>query len=46
MTIQDKITAIETRVAILRERGETMNAAIINKQLRKKRALEKQLQAQ
>lgn len=41
MTIQDKIIAIDNRINLLRERGETMNMRIINKLIRKKRALEK-----
>ena len=43
MTIQDKIIAIDNRINLLRERGETMNMRIINKLIRKKRALEKNI---
>ena len=43
MTIADKIQALDTRIGILRSRGETMNGPIIKKCLRKRRALEAQL---
>lgn len=43
MTVEDKIKAIDIRIGILKSRGETMNAPIIKKQLRKRRALEAQL---
>ncbi len=43
MTIADKIQALDIRIGILRSRGGTMNAPIINKCLRKRRALEAQL---
>lgn len=39
MTITDKIKAIDTRITILKARGETMNMRIIRKLERKKRAL-------
>ena len=39
MTIQDKIQALDVRIAVLKARGETMNQPIINKCLRKRRAL-------
>ena len=39
MTNADKINAINLRINILKARGETMNANIINKLERKKRAL-------
>ena len=41
--IKEKIKAIDIHVNLLKERGETMNARIINKWLRKRRALEAQL---
>ena len=44
MTNQEKIDKNNIRINILRERGETMNARIINKLIRKNRALEKQPQ--
>ena len=40
MTIQDKIKALDGRIAVLKARGETMNQPIIKKCLRKRRALE------
>lgn len=43
MTIADKIQALDTRIAVLRARGETMNQPIIKKCIRKRRALEAQL---
>lgn len=43
MTIFDKIKAIDIRVAALKSRGEGMNANIIKKLIRKRRALEAQL---
>lgn len=43
MTIEQKIKNIDIRIALLKERGETMNAPIIKKQLRKRRALEAML---
>ena len=43
MTISDKIKAIDIRVAVLKSRGESMNASIIKKLMRKRRALEAQL---
>lgn len=43
MTISDKIKAIDIRVAVLKTRGESMNAPIIKKLMRKRRALEAQL---
>ena len=43
MTVEDKIKAIDIRIGILKSRGETMNAPIIKKQLRKRRVLEAQL---
>jgi len=43
MTVEDKIKAIDIRIGILKSRGETLNAPIIKKQLRKRRALEAQL---
>ena len=39
MTIEDKIKAIDTRIAVLKARGETMNMRIIRKCERIKRAL-------
>lgn len=39
MTNEFKITRIENRINLLRSRGETMNARIINKLERKKRAI-------
>ena len=39
MTNAFKITRIENRINLLKTRGETMNARIINKLERKKRAL-------
>ena len=39
MTTANKIKAIDIRINLLKSRGETMNAAIINKLERKKRAL-------
>ena len=39
MTTNDKIAAIDARINLLRERGETMNMRIIKKLERKKRAL-------
>jgi hypothetical protein len=39
MTNADKIKAINLRINILKTRGETMNANIISKLERKKRAL-------
>ena len=42
MTNQEKIAKNNVRINILRERGETMNMRIINKLIRKNRALEKQ----
>lgn len=39
MTNADKIKAIDIRINLLRERGETMNKRLINKLDRKKRAL-------
>ena len=39
MTNADKIAKIESRINLLKERGETMNKRIINKLERKKRAL-------
>lgn len=43
MTNSEKIKAIDTRIALLKTRGEGMNANIIRKLLRKRRALEAQL---
>lgn len=40
MTNTDKIRNIDIRIALLKARGETMNAAIIKKLERKKRALQ------
>ena len=42
MTIADKIKAIESRINLLKERGETMNHRIIRKCERKVRALKAQ----
>ena len=39
MTNADKIAKIESRINLLKERGEMMNKRIINKLERKKRAL-------
>jgi hypothetical protein len=39
MTIAEKIQANDNRIAVLRSRGEAMNARIINKLIRKNRAL-------
>lgn len=39
MTNAFKITRIENRINLLKTRGETMNARLINKLERKKRAL-------
>lgn len=39
MTSTNKITNIDLRIKLLKSRGETMNARIINKLERKKRAL-------
>lgn len=39
MTTIDKINANNNRIALLRARGETMNARLINKLIRKNRAL-------
>ena len=39
MTNAFKIARIENRIALLKSRGETINARIINKLERKKRAL-------
>ena len=39
MTNTDKITKIDTRIRLLKSRGETMNMRIINKLERKKRML-------
>ena len=41
MTNQEKIAKNNIRINILKERGETMNMRIINKLIRKNRALEK-----
>lgn len=41
--IQQKIKFIDIRINNLRAKGETKNAALIKKQLRKRRALEAQL---
>lgn len=43
MTITNKIQAIDTRIKLLETRGAAMNAPIIKKLLRKRRALEAQL---
>lgn len=43
MTVANKIKAINIRINLLKERGETMNLRIIRKCERKKRALEAQL---
>lgn len=43
MTISDKIKIIDIRIAVLKSRGEGMNAPIIKKLMRKRRALEAQL---
>ena len=43
MTIADKIQALDARINLLKTRGETMNNRIINKCLRKRRALEAKL---
>lgn len=43
MTNSDKIKAIDVRIALLKTRGESMNANIIRKLLRRRRALEAQL---
>lgn len=42
MTIANKIKAIDTRIQLLETRGATMNANIIKKLIRRKRALEAQ----
>lgn len=42
MTNQDKINAINLRIELLKSRGETVNAHIINKLLRRRRKLEAQ----
>jgi hypothetical protein len=39
MTNADKIQAINIRINLLKERGETMNMRLINKLERKKRSL-------
>ena len=39
MTNADKITRIDTRIKLLKSRGETMNMRIIKKLERQKRAL-------
>ena len=41
--IQQKIKFIDIRINNLKAKGETKNAALIKKQLRKRRALEAQL---
>ena len=41
MTNQEKIAKNNIRINILKERGETMNMRLINKLIRKNRALEK-----
>ena len=41
--IKQKISFIDTRINNLKAKGETKNAALIKKQLRKRRALEAQL---
>jgi len=41
--IKQKIKFIDIRINTLKTKGETKNAALINKQLRKRRALEAQL---
>ena len=41
--IQQKIKVIDIRINNLKAKGETKNAALIKKQLRKRRALEAQL---
>ncbi len=43
MTNQEKIAKNNIRISILKERGETMNMRIINKLIRKNRALEKNI---
>lgn len=43
MTTSDKIKANNLRIAILKSRGETMNARIIKKLERQNRALEAKL---
>ena len=40
MTNADRIKALDVRIAVLKARGESMNARIINKCIRKRRALE------
>jgi hypothetical protein len=42
MTIAEKIQANNNRIAVLKSRGEAMNTRIINKLIRKNRALAKQ----
>ena len=42
MTIADKIKAIDTRINILKARGEMMNMRIIRKLERRKRILQTQ----
>jgi hypothetical protein len=43
MTIQDRIENIDLRIQLLKSRDPVVNAKIISKQERKKRALLKQL---
>ncbi len=42
MTTTEKIKANNNRIALLKSRGETMNMRLINKLIRKNRALEAQ----
>ena len=42
MTREDKIKALDIRIAVLKARGETVNQPIIKKCIRKRRALEAQ----
>ena len=43
MNIQDKVKALDVRIAMLKAKGETMNQRIINKCIRKRRALQAKL---